>query len=99
MAYLAGKKTRVNLYCMREYYSADIFCKTFYHQNEESFLEAQIDGFEFFQGISKRMIFDNAKVAVKEGFGTHAVLQDRYKALEAHYAFNCDFCIYIPRGT
>ncbi|MBT9140577.1 MAG: hypothetical protein DDT30_01155 [Dehalococcoidia bacterium] len=56
---------------MRECHSADIFCRAFYRQNEESFLEAQIYGFDFFQGISKRMIFDNAKVAVKEGFDTH----------------------------
>ncbi len=89
--YLAGKKSKVNLFCMRECYSADIFCMAFYRQNEESFLEAQIEGFEFFQGIAKRIIFDNAKVAVKEGFGTHAIVQDRYKALAAHYAFQCEF--------
>ncbi len=89
--YMAGKKIKVNLFCMRECFSADIFCKTFYRQNEESFLEAQIDGFKFFQGVSKRMIFDNAKVAVKEGFGAHAVVQDCYKALAAHYAFQCEF--------
>ena len=90
--YLAGKRIIVNLFCMRECYSADIFCMVFYRQNEESFLEAQICGFDFFKGISKRIIFDNAKVAVKEGFGAHAKLQDRYKALAAHYAFQCDFC-------
>ncbi len=90
--YLAGVKTKVNIFCMRECYSGDIFCMVFYRQNEESFLEAQIAGFEFFKGITKRVIFDNAKVAVKEGFGVHAKVQDRYKALAAHYAFHCDFC-------
>jgi hypothetical protein len=77
---------------MRECYSADIFVKAFFRPNQESFLEAQIEGMEFFGGAAKRMIFDNAKVAVKEGFGTHAKVQDRYKALAAHYAFDCDFC-------
>lgn len=89
--YLAGKKIKVNIFCMRECYSADIFCMAFYRQNEESFLEAQIAGFDFFGGVPKRMIFDNAKVAVKEGFGAHAKVQDRYRALAAHYAFKCDF--------
>ena len=89
--YLAGKKVKVNLFCMRECYSADIFCMAFYRQNEESFLEAQIYGFDYFQGVTKRIIFDNAKVAVKEGFGAHAVAQDRYKALAAHCAFQCVF--------
>ncbi len=90
--YLSGKKKKVNLFCMRECYSADIYCKTFLRQNEESFFEGQIDGFEYFKGVPKRMIFDNAKVAVKEGFGSHAKVQDRYKALAAHYAFHSDFC-------
>ena len=90
--YLAGKKIKVNLFCMRECYGADIYCKGFYRQNEESFLDGQITGFEYFEGAPKRMIFDNAKVAVKDGFGTHAKVQDRYKALAAHYAFQCDFC-------
>lgn len=92
VAYLAGEKTRLNIFCMRECYSADIFCIAFYRQNKESFFEAHILGFEYFTGIPKRLIFDNAKVAVKEGFGAHAVMQDSYKALAAHYAFQCDFC-------
>jgi len=90
--YLAGQKIKLNLFCMRECYSADIYCRGFYRQNEESFLEAQINGLEYFDGAPKRMIFDNAKVAVKEGFGAHAKTQDRYKALAAHYAFKCEYC-------
>lgn len=90
--YLAGKKTKINLFCMRECYSADSYCQAFYRQNEESFLEAQICGFDFYEGVAKRIIFDNAKVAVKEGFGAYAKVQDKYKALAAHYAFQCDFC-------
>lgn len=77
---------------MRECYSADSYCQAFYRQNEESFLEAQISGFDFYEGVAKRIIFDNAKVAVKEGFGAYAKVQDRYKALAAHYAFQCDSC-------
>ena len=90
--YLDGIKIKLHIFCMRECYSADIFVKAFFRPNQESFLEAQIEGMEFFGGAAKRMIFDNAKVAVKEGFGTHAKVQDRYKALAAHYAFDCDFC-------
>ncbi len=90
--YLAGVRKAVQILCMRECYSADIYCITFFRQNEESFLEGQVTGFEFFEGIPLRVIFDNAKVAVKEGFGAHAKVQDRYKAMAAHYAFQCVFC-------
>ena len=89
---LPVKKTKINLFCMRECYSADIYCIAFFRQNEESFLEGQITGYEYFGGVCKRTIFDNAKVAVKEGFGVHAKVQDRYKALAAHYSFKCEFC-------
>jgi len=90
--YVAGKKHKVQLLCLRECYSADIYCMTFYRQNEESFLEGQVFGFEYFGGVTQRIIFDNARVAVKEGFAVHAKLQDRYQAFAAHYAFHCDFC-------
>ncbi len=46
--YLAGKKIKVNLWCMRECYSADMFCKVFYRQNEESFLDGQVSGLAYF---------------------------------------------------
>lgn len=90
--YLAGLKRKLYIFCMRECFSADIFVMAFFRPNEESFLEAQIMGLEYFGGAAKRMIFDNAKIAVKEGFGAHAKMQDRYKVFAAHYAFNCDFC-------
>lgn len=85
-------KTKVNLFCMRQCNSADIFVKAFYRQNEESFLEGLLAGLMHFNGSPKRIIFDNAKVAVKEGFGLHAKAQDSYKAFAAHHAFKPEFC-------
>ena len=64
----------------------------FMRQNEESFLEGMQTGLEFFGGAPRRIIFDNAKVGVKEGFGKYAKTQDRYAELAAHYAFRTDFC-------
>ena len=48
--------------------------------------------FDYFKGIPKRLIFDNAKVAVREGFGLHAKATKEYKAFAAHYSFQTDFC-------
>jgi transposase len=90
--YLQGKKMKTNLFCMRQCFSADMFVKAFYRQNEESFLEGNMTGFEHFEGVPSKVIFDNAKVAVKEGFGSHAKVQERYKILSAHYAFQTEFC-------
>lgn len=91
-AYFDGTKTKFNFFCGRLCYSCDIFVQAFYSQNLESFLEAQQRMFDYFKGIPKRLIFDNAKVAVREGFGLHAKPTKGYQSFAAHYAFKTDFC-------
>ena len=61
-------------------------------QNEESFLDAFVNIFDILGGTTARVIFDNGKVAVKEGFGAHARMQEGYSALSAHYGFDAVFC-------
>ncbi len=90
--YLDGQKTKVHTFCGRLCYSCDIFVQVYKAANEETFLEAQQLMFDFFGGIPRRLIFDNAKVAVKEGFGIYAKPQDKYLSFSAHYAFSLDFC-------
>lgn len=90
--YIDGTKTKVYLFCGRLCYSCDIFVQAFKSANLESFLEAQQLMFDYFGGIPERLIFDNAKVAVKEGFGLHAKPQKRYASFGAHYAVDLTFC-------
>jgi transposase len=90
--YLNGIKQKLYSFCGRLCYSCDIFVQLFYTQNLESFLEAQQRMFDYFGGVPNRLIFDNAKVAVREGFGKHAIATDGYAAFAAHYAFQTDFC-------
>jgi transposase len=90
--YLKGERTKIQLFCYRLCHSADIFVKAFYRQNQESFLEGHVEAFTHTQGVPRTVIFDNARVAVKEGFGLHAKPQAAYQALSAHYAFQMHFC-------
>jgi len=89
---LDGCKQKIQIWCMRECYSGDIFVTAFYRQNEESFLEGIVKGLDHFGGTPQKIIFDNARVAVKEGFGHHAKATDKYLALSAHYSFKPVFC-------
>lgn len=50
------------------------------------------EGIEHFGGAPHKIIFDNARVAVKEGFGAYAKATDKYSAMAAHYAFRPVFC-------
>lgn len=71
--YIDNRKTKVNFFCGRLCYSCDIFVQAYYSQNLESFLEAQQQMFDYFKGIPKRLIFDNAKVAVRASTKHHPI--------------------------
>ena len=90
--YLNGVKTTVNLFCARMCYSGAPMVLAYRRQNEESFLDALVQVFQYFGGVPRRVIFDNGKVAVKDGFGAHARKQAGYAALAAHYGFEAVFC-------
>jgi transposase len=87
-----GKKEKVNLFCARLCHSCAPYVVAYKRQNLESFLEAIIRTFQYYGGVPKRLIFDNARVAVKSGFGAHAAAQDDYSQLAAHYGFEPIFC-------
>lgn len=90
--YLGGQRMTVSLFCARLCYSCAPFVIAYYRQNLESFLDALTRAIHFFGGVPRKVIFDNARVAVKSGFGAHAVAQDDYAQLAAHYGFEPDFC-------
>lgn len=89
---LAGAKKVIYLFCARLCYSEAPFVIAYRRQNSESFLDALVQTFAYFGGTPKRVIFDNAKVAVKSGFGANASATDNYAALAAHYGFEPVFC-------
>lgn len=64
--YLNNEKTNVYLFCARLCYSCKPFVIAYRRQNEESFLDAFVRIFDELDGVPRRIIFDNAKVAVKK---------------------------------
>ena len=55
------------------------------------FLEAHVEAFQFFGGVTSRVLYDNLRTAVFSSSGKNAVKQERFKLLEAHYAFEAVF--------
>lgn len=90
--YIRDVRELLNYFCARLCYSRKFFVVAYRHQDEESFLEAFVRTFDEFGGVPGKVIFDNAKVAVKKGFGAHAVTQAQYGLLSAHYGFEPVFC-------
>lgn len=90
--YLNGEKNLVYLFCARLCYSATPIVFAYRRQNLESFLDALVKTMEYFGGVPRKVIFANAKVAVKSDFGANAIQQDNYAKLSAHYGFQPIFC-------
>ena len=90
--WLEGQRVKANLFCARLCYSDAPFVVCYRRQNGESFQDALVRTMEYFGGTPKRVIFDNARVAVKEGFGAQAKATESYQALAAHYGFETVFC-------
>lgn len=76
--YLQDARTKINIFCVRMCYSCMPFVFAYHKQNEESFLDAFVRVFNLLGGVPKKVIFDNGKVAVKDGFGKHAAMQQGY---------------------
>ena len=91
-AYIGEERVTLNIFCARLCASEAPFVVAYRRQNYESFQEAIIRAFEYFGGVPRRVIFDNARIAVKEGFGAHAKATEKYLALSAHYCFEPVFC-------
>ena len=91
-AYIKGSKEKINLFCARLCYSCRPVILAYHRQNEESFLDAFVKTFQVLGGVPSKVIFDNGKVAVKDGFGSHAKKQEGYSILSSHYGFDALFC-------
>ena len=90
-AVIQGNIWNVPLFCAVLPYSYGIFAMVMPNMKMPCFIEAHVEAFRFFHGAVRRVLYDNLKVAVFGGSGKNAVKQERFKMLEAHYAFEAVF--------
>ena len=88
---IRGSIWKVPLFCAVLPYSFAIFAMVMPNMKTPCFIEAHIEAFQFLGGVPELVLYDNLKTAVLSGFGKHAVKQERFKMLEAHYAFEAVF--------
>lgn len=90
---VAGKTLRGHLFCSRLCHSTLPFVVLYPAERYEFLLDGHRQAFEFFQGVPHRVIYDNLRTVVREGWGRHvAQKQPQFRLLEAHYAFTSEFC-------
>jgi transposase len=91
---LRGELTTVALFVMTLPYSDAIFCCVFPRECTEAFQDCHRRAFEFFGGVSKRISYDNSKIAIKKVLGKRArELTREFLRLQSHYLFAHHFCL------
>ncbi|MGA9112166.1 MAG: IS21 family transposase, partial [Smithella sp.] len=88
---IQGNVWKAPLFCAVLPYSYGIYAMIMPNMKMPCFIEAHVEAFQFFEGIPQRILYDNLKTAVFSGFGKNAVKQERFRMLEAHYAFDAVF--------
>ncbi|HOV22432.1 MAG TPA: IS21 family transposase [bacterium] len=79
-------------------YSRHIFVKFVFDQKISTWLRLQQDGFEYFEGVVKKVVLDNLKAAVVKAAVYDTVLQRSYLEFAEHYGFLVSPCrIGTPR--
>jgi len=93
LAKISGVLRKVAFFVMVLPYSDAFFVMAFERECTESYWEGHVRAFEFFDGVSKRISYDNSRVLVSKIIGTYErKLTDGFLKLQSHYLFREHFC-------
>jgi hypothetical protein len=98
--YLAGALTEVQLFIMRLSASGRAYPRAYLNEAQEVFLDGHVRAFAHFDGVPRRVRYDNLKSAVEKVLkGRGRVESDRFVALRSHYGFDSFFCLPGIKGA
>ncbi len=90
---LAGERVIVQVFLMRLNYSKVRFVMAFPFQKQEAFFEGHNQAFHFFEGVPRRITYDNLKTAVYRILeGHNRQEQEAFKRFRSHYLFESNYC-------
>ncbi|MDQ5853437.1 MAG: IS21 family transposase [Chloroflexota bacterium] len=93
IAILAGEQITCQLFVMRLCYSRRTFAMAFPTQRQEAFFEGHVHAFHHFQGVPRRLSYDNLTTAVKPLLvGRTRQEQQAFTVFRSHYLFDAHFC-------
>jgi transposase len=93
LAVINGVETKAHLFCMRLKHSHVPFVCAFPTERLEAFLEGHVLGFEYYGGVAREGLYDNAKTqVVKILEGPLREEHEWFSSLRSHYLFNSHFC-------
>ena len=92
-AVIGGQTVTLHLFSMWLAFSTRGFHRAYVNEAQESFTDAHVRAFERFDGVPRRVRYDNLKTAVvKILAGRDRTENERFIALRSHYGFESFFC-------
>jgi len=90
---MAGTLRKVTFFAMALPYSDGMFVAAYPRECTETFQDGHVRAFQFFDGVPRRISYDNAKTSVAQIIGTRQrKLTDGFMQLQSHYLFDEHFC-------
>jgi transposase len=90
---IGGEQVTVHLFLMRLCYSRKLFVMAFPAEKQEAFFAGHAAAFRFFEGVPRRISYDNLKAAVHRVLtGRSRKEQERFIIFRSHYLFESHFC-------
>jgi transposase len=93
VAKVGGQLRKVVFFVMALPYSDAFFVMACERECTETFWEGHVRAFEFFEGVPRRITYDNSRIAIKKIVGVHErKLTQGFLELQSHYTFLEHFC-------
>src|SRR5205807_766249 len=90
---LDGGREKVQAFAMRSMASGAAFHRAYRHATQQAFLEAHELAFHYFEGVFRRLRYDNLTAAVKRVLrGSRREETARFVAFRSHWRFEAEFC-------
>jgi len=88
-----GVLRKVMFFGMALPYSDAMFIAAYARENTETFQDGHVRAFSFFDGVPRRISYDNARTSVSQIVGARGrKLTDGFLQLQSHYLFEEHFC-------
>lgn len=90
---MAGTLRKVAFFALALPHSDAMFIAAYARECTETFQDGHVRGFAFFQGVPRRIRYDNARTCVAQITGARRrQLTDGFLELQSHYLFDARFC-------
>src|SRR5262249_20795883 len=91
---LDGRAAKVALFGLTLTCSDDFFACASPREGTEAFLEGHVRAFAFFEGVPRRVSYDNSRIAVAKILGGRdRRVTDAFNTIKSHYLFESHFCL------